>query len=143
MEKRRVVVTGMGLVGPVGLNVSDSWENVVNGRSGIRPITAFDPVDFRFKTRIAGQAWGFSLKDAPWSVGSDEIKCLDRFSQLTLAAAMEAYEQAGIALLNDFERFRVGVIAAGGMGGLDTITTEYDFMLKRVASGKRVVVSAL
>lgn len=143
MQERRVVITGMGIVSPVGLNVLSAWENVIAGKSGIGPIESFSPIDLRFDTRIAGEVRGFNLEDEPWLVDRKEAKRLDRFGQLTLAAGIEAGRQAGIAFGDDYARLRAGVIAAAGIGGLATIENEHSRMLERIASGRGVKVSPL
>ena len=89
----RVVVTGMGAVTPLGLTVADFWDGLLEGRSGIGPITLFDPSHFR--VRIAGEAPGF---DAAQYVGRKQARRMDRFSQFAVVAAMEAVADAELII---------------------------------------------
>ena len=89
----RVVVTGLGIVAPNGNNVSESWENTVNGKSGIGPITAFDASDF--PVRIAGEVKNFSLEEY---IPAKEAKRMDPFIHYGLATSMQAIEDSGFAI---------------------------------------------
>jgi 3-oxoacyl-[acyl-carrier-protein] synthase II len=112
--KRRVVITGLGTVNPLGNSVTATWEKAAAGKSGIAPITAFDAS--HHKTKIAGEVKDFS-PDALF--GHREARRMDRVSQLGLAAAAQALEDAGLAI-NDDNRDRIGVVLGNGMGGLAT-----------------------
>ncbi len=113
---RRVVVTGLGAVGPVGLDVATSWQRIVAGQSGIRPITLFPTDDFRVK--VAGEAWGF---DAVAHLSARRARRADRNVQFALVAAMEAMSQAAISwpLAGD-EADATGTIIGSGAGGVST-----------------------
>jgi len=112
---RRVVITGIGLITPVGVGTQASWEALLAGRSGIGPITHFDPA--RFSTRIAGEIKGFNPLDF---IDRKEVRKMDPFIQYALAAAHFAVADAGIppALL---EGPRCGVDVGSGIGGIGTI----------------------
>jgi 3-oxoacyl-[acyl-carrier-protein] synthase II len=122
---RRVVVTGIGLVTPVGIGVRKNWETLLRGESGIGPITRFDAS--RYTTRIAGEVKGF---DPLAFIDKREARKMDRFIQFALAAAALAVEDAGIdpALL---EGDRTGVYIGSGIGGLATIEKCHTTLLQR------------
>ena len=114
---RRVVVTGMGAVTCVGNDVATFWDALVNGRSGIGAITAFDAT--RFRTRIAGEVKGFDItKYMP----TKEARRLDLFCQFAIAAADEAMADAGIPQdLSGFDTEKIGVLVGSGIGGIKTL----------------------
>ncbi len=115
--ERRVVVTGAGVVSCVGNGVANFWDSIVNGRSGIAPLTRFDAS--RYKTQIAGQVKDFKVTDY---MPEKEARRLDLFCQYAVAAADEAMKQAGIPLnLEGFNPERIGVVVGSGIGGLKTI----------------------
>jgi 3-oxoacyl-[acyl-carrier-protein] synthase II len=122
---RRVVVTGLGLVTPVGIGVSQAWENVCRGRSGIGPITHFDAG--KFKTRIAGEVKDFKAEDF---VPQKLIKRLDVFVHYALAAARMAMDQSGLKITPDLAP-SVGVITGCGLGGLRTLEDTHSTLLSR------------
>ncbi len=125
MSRRRVVVTGLGLVCPVGVGVEESWQALVAGKSGIAPITHYDASTY--PTRIAGEVKGF---EAEKFMDRKEVRRNDRFIQFALAAADMAVNDSGI----DFEkvdRERVGVIVGSGMGGLETIEDTHKTLMER------------
>lgn len=113
--KRRVVVTGLGLITPLGIGVQASWETLVAGRSGIGRITAFDSSDL--PVHIAGEVKGFD--PAPY-IEAKEIKKMDRFIHFALAASTMAVEDAGLVVTPENAE-QVGVIIGAGMGGLPAI----------------------
>lgn len=115
---RRVVVTGLGAVTPIGNNVKDTWNSVKEGVCGIAPITHFDTTDR--KVKVAGELKNF---DPETVVDKKELKRMDEFSVYALAAAKEAYADAGLAEDN-VDPFRCGVILSSGIGGLGTIQNE-------------------
>jgi 3-oxoacyl-[acyl-carrier-protein] synthase II len=115
---RRVVITGMGVISPVGLDVPTAWDNLVNGRSGIAPITLFPTQDLRVK--IAGEAWGFCATDY---MSAKEARRADRNVQFALAAAKEAMAQANLtpgAVNGD----AMGVLIGTGAAGIWTYTQQ-------------------
>jgi 3-oxoacyl-[acyl-carrier-protein] synthase II len=116
MTRRRVVVTGMGIVSPVGNTVSTAWENILAGRSGIRPITAYDTTNFT--TKFAGLvAEGFNAEE--W-LGPKEVRKTDPFIHYGVAAAKQALKDAGVEV-TDANRDRIGVLVGSGIGGIGSI----------------------
>src|SRR3989304_6232534 len=111
----KVVITGMGTVNPLGLSVRESWENAVNGVSGVGPITLFDPKNMLVK--IACEVKNFQPEVY---MHAREARRRDRFEQLAAAAAKEAIEQAGLEVAES-ESGRVGVIVSSAIGGLDSL----------------------
>ena len=114
MDKRRVVVTGMGAVTPLGLTTGEFWHNLVEGISGVGPMTLCDPSSF--PCQIAGELKGF---DPGQYINTKEARRMARFSQLGVAAALMATEDAGLDMSNE-DRFRVGVLIGNGNGGFPT-----------------------
>ena len=112
--ERRVVVTGIGVVCPVGLTANESWSAIKAGRSGVAPIDRFDPADY--ETTFAGQVQGF---DAAALLGRKEARRMDRYVQFAVAASLEAAAEAVLRLpLEDGER--AGALIGTGMGGVET-----------------------
>lgn len=120
MKESRVVVTGMGVISPVGLDVPTMWQNLVAGRSGIGPITLFDASEF--DVRIAGEAHGFEPTD---HMSAKDARRADRFSQFAIAALPQALEQSGLEI-GEHNAYDVGVIVGSGVGGIQTYTRELD-----------------
>ena len=112
MSKRRVVVTGMGIVSPLGNDLASTWDGIVNGRSGIGPITHFDPAPFT--TRIAGLVKDFDV--TRW-VSPKDAKKMDEFIHYGVAASLMALEDAGITV-DESNAERVGALIGSGIGGL-------------------------
>jgi 3-oxoacyl-[acyl-carrier-protein] synthase II len=125
MTRRRVVVTGLGLVSPVGIGVEESWAALVAGKSGIGPITLFDASTF--PTRIAGEVKGF---DPTKFMDRKEARRNDRFIQFALAAAEMAMKDSGLDMAKE-DPERVGAIVGAGIGGLGTIEEEYKTFLEK------------
>jgi 3-oxoacyl-[acyl-carrier-protein] synthase II len=123
--KKRAVVTGLGLVTPVGIGVQESWEALCQGKSGIGPITRFDAGGF--KTRIAAEVKGFKSEDF---VSQKMIRRLDVFIHYALAAARMAVEQARLQITPELAPW-VGVITGSGLGGLRTIEETHKILLSR------------
>ena len=122
MNKRRVVVTGCGVISCVGNNVKTFWDAVVNGRCGLGPVTRFDVSDYR--TRIAGEVKDFNVCDY---LSFKESKRMDLFCHYAIAAADEAMKQAGLPVNGEWGNIdpdRVGVLVSSGIGGLETITEQ-------------------
>lgn len=115
MSKRRVVVTGMGVLSPLGNDLKSSWDGIVNGRSGIGPITHFDAS--AFSTRIAGQVKDF---DASVWIAPKDIKKMDPFVHYGVAASMMAIADAGLEI-SEADAERIGVAIGAGIGGLKGI----------------------
>lgn len=124
---RRVVVTGLGTVNPVGLDTVETWNNLLNGRSGIARIQAFDPDEFSIDVKIAGEVKGFEPEK--W-IDRKEARRLDRFGQFAVVAAKQAVAQAGLNLGDDI-RYDVGSIIASGAGGLITIIEQEHVLIEK------------
>ena len=118
MELKRVVVTGIGVLTPIGNNLNDYWNNLVNGVSGADKITLFDAT--KFKTRFACEVKGF---DPINYMDRKEAKRMDRFAQLSIVASDMAVVDSGITKDN-IDVDRVGVIFASGIGGINTFQEE-------------------
>ena len=119
MTRRRVVVTGLGLVSPVGNTVAQGWDNLVSGRSGIAPITRFDAEGFA--CRFAGEVKGFNVEDY---IPGKEARHMDTFIHYGLAAAMQAVQDAGLSTgdaLTEEQAERIGCLVGSGIGGLPLI----------------------
>src|SRR5512138_2313883 len=115
MSRRRVVVTGMGLVSPVGIGVEESWNALVAGRSGVAPITLFDASTF--PTRIAAEVKSF---DPAKFMDRKEVRRNDRFIHFALAAGEMAVKDSGLDMSKE-DPERVGCIVGAGIGGLDSL----------------------
>ncbi len=118
MNLRRVVVTGIGTISPVGLNAKETWENVVNGVSGIDLITLYDTTNF--KTKFACEVKNY---DPANYFDRKEARKIDRFTQFAMIAADEAVKDAGLDA-EDIDKTRVGVIWSSGIGGVETFYQE-------------------
>ena len=124
---RRVAVTGVGIVSPLGSGLASSWAGIKAGRSGISPITRFDTTDFPVK--FAGEVPDFDPSEV---IDRKEIKKMDLFVQYGFAAAMEAYESSGFEI-TDENAERVGVYIGAGIGGLPGIEHWHDVLKERGA----------
>ncbi len=119
MSRRRVVVTGLGCVSPVGNTVAEAWANLLAGRSGIGQITRFDTSAFACK--IAGEVKGFELENY---VRAKEARTMDSFIHYGVAAAMQAVADSGLPVgeaLDDDLAVRIGCVIGSGIGGLPMI----------------------
>ena len=121
---RRVVVTGVGLVSPLGIGTEANWEALCAGRSGIGPITRFDAS--QFSARIAGEVKGF---DPLAFIDKKDVKKMDVFIQYAIAASQFAMDDAGLSVTEDIAS-RVGVFIASGIGGFSTIEREHKALLE-------------
>ncbi len=119
MSKRRVVVTGMGIVSPVGNDIDTAWKNVLGGVSGIGPIQGFDVTDF--STRFGGEVRDFNPED---HISAKEARKMDPFIHYGIAAAQQAVSAAGLVDAG-YAPGRVGVIMGSGIGGIGTIEANY------------------
>ena len=119
MTKRRVVITGIGAVTPIGLNVPEFWEGLISGKNGVAPITYFDTS--RFDTQFAAEVKHFNPDNY---FDKKSVKRLDRFTQFALAASAEAVLDSAINL-DKINKDRAGVIYGSGIGGLETMTSEH------------------
>jgi len=125
MNKRRVVVTGVGLITPLGVGVKTTWDNLIQGKSSIRRITRFDASSFQ--TQIAGEVGGFNPEDY---IEPKETKKMDRFIHFAIAAAGMALDDSGLKI-TDRNAERVGVIVGSGMGGMSSIEHYHSVLLER------------
>ena len=125
MDKRRVVITGVGMITPLGIGVEQSWNGLLAGRSGIGKITQFDAANF--PTRIAGEVAGFNPEDY---IEPKEIKKMDRFIHFALAAAQMAMNDSGLKI-TDENAERAGVIVGSGIGGLRSIEHYHSVLLEK------------
>lgn len=123
--RKRVVVTGLGCISPVGNNVKDTWDALLAGKSGAAPITAFDASGH--KTKFAAEVKGF---DAVSMFGTREARKMDRFTHFATAAALEALAHSGLTI-DDENRDRVGILIGSGIGGVITIIEQYEAMRER------------
>jgi 3-oxoacyl-[acyl-carrier-protein] synthase II len=123
--RKRVVVTGLGCISPVGNNVKDTWQALLAGTSGAAPITLFDAS--AHKTTFAAEVKGF---DAAATLGAREARKMDRYAQFAVAAAHEALAQSNLKI-DESNRDRVGVLIGSGIGGISTLLEQYDIMRQR------------
>ena len=121
---RRVVVTGIGVVSPLGTGTGKNWQALLQGQSGIGPITRFDASDL--PTRIAGEVKDFNAEDY---IDKKEIKKMDLFIQFAIGAADEALKDSGLQI-TDANAERVGVLVGAGLGGLPTIEKYHEAYLE-------------
>ncbi len=125
--KRRVVITGLGVVSPVGIGKDQFWQALLSGKSGIKRITSFDPTEF--DSQIAGEITDF---DASNYIPRKELRRIDRFIQFAIHASMQAAEDAGLTVpLSSPDNLRYGVIIGSGIGGLHTLEREFRVLLDK------------
>lgn len=124
MTKRRVVITGLGMVSPVGLNVADSWANILAGKSGIAPLTHFDVSEF--SVRFGGSIRDFDITEY---ISGKDAKKMDMFIHYGIAAGMQAVRDSGLEITEENAE-RVGVAIGSGIGGLTGIEKGHDAFLK-------------
>lgn len=123
--KKRVVVTGLGAVTPIGNTVEEFWKGIRRGEVGIGPITRFDTSDY--KVKLAAEVKGFSPKDR---MDFKAAKRMETFSQYAVAAAKEAFEDAGLNMEEE-NPYRAGVIIGSGIGSLQTVESNYEKILTK------------
>jgi 3-oxoacyl-[acyl-carrier-protein] synthase II len=124
LSKRRVVVTGLGMITPIEIGVKKSWEGICNGKSGIGLITKFDANGF--ETRIAGEVKNFNPENF---ISKKDIKKMDLFIQYAIASSKMAIEDSGL-VINEENAERVGVLVGAGIGGLSTIERYHKVLLE-------------
>ena len=122
---RRVVVTGMGAITPIGLNVEEYWDGLKNGKTGFGEITYFDTSDF--KVKVAAEVKGFVGKDY---MDPKSAKRMEKFSQYAVAASKEAFAQAGLDMEKE-DPYRVGCAIGSGVGSLQSIEREHKKLLEK------------
>lgn len=115
MNKQRVVITGIGMITPLGNDVKTTWDGIVGGRSGIGPLTRRDAE--KFPVKVAGEAKDF---DPANYIDKKEARKMDRFTQFAVAASLEAMQDAGIKVGENIDAERIGVWIGSGIGGMDT-----------------------
>ena len=123
--KRRVVVTGLGAITPIGNSVEEFWNGIKEGKVGIGEITRFDTTDY--KVKLAAEVKDFVAKER---MDFKAAKRMELFSQYAVAAAKEAYEDAGLEIEKE-DAFRAGVIVGSGIGSLQTVEREYEKILTK------------
>ncbi|GIN57420.1 3-oxoacyl-[acyl-carrier-protein] synthase 2 [Lederbergia ruris] len=123
--KRRVVVTGVGAVSPVGNDAKTAWENIVSGKSGVGPLTRLDPE--QFSAKVAAEVKDFNIEKY---IERKEARKMDRFTHYALASAMMAVEDAQLKI-DETNADRVGVWIGSGIGGLETLETQFETFQKR------------
>lgn len=123
MTARRVVVTGLGMVAPVGLDIPSAWENIIAGRSGIKPITHFDVT--AFSTQFGGPVYGFEVTDY---ITPKEAKKMDKFIHYGVAAGIQAIKDSGFEVTEENAE-RIGVLIGSGIGGITGIENSYQAYL--------------
>lgn len=123
--KRRVVITGLGTINPIGNSVEEAWKNCKAGVCGISEITAFDASEF--KVKVAAEVKNFKPEDY---IDKKEARRMDRFTQLAVAAANEAVKDSGLDMEKE-DADRCGVLVSSGIGGLDTLANEHSRGLER------------
>lgn len=123
--KRRVVVTGLGAVTPIGNNVEDFWKSIRAGKAGIGQLTKFDTSEY--KVKLAAEVKDFKAADY---MDAKAARRMEAFSQYAVAAAKEAFQQSGIRMEEE-DPYRVGVIIGSGVGSLQAIEREYEKLLTK------------
>jgi len=121
---KRVVVTGLGMISPLGVGVKENWEAICQGKSGIGPVTRFDITDF--PSKIAGEVKGFNPEDF---IDKKETKKMDIFIHYALASGMMALKDSGL-IIDESNADRVGVLVGAGLGGLSTIERYHSVLLE-------------
>jgi len=124
--KNRVVVTGLGIISPIGNDVATFWKSLKEGKSGVGPITSFDSA--KFDSRIAAEVKDFN--PALYGLSSKDIKRMDKFAQYAVASARQAFNDSGLDLEKE-DRERIGVLVGSGIGSLYTIEEEHKIMLNK------------
>jgi len=124
-SNNRVVVTGLGIVSPLGLNLATTWEGLIAGKSGIDYITLFDAE--HYETRIAGEVKGF---EPTAYISRKDSRHMDRFAQLAVAASLQALEQSGIQISSTNED-NIGIVIGSGIGGLTTLFEQNKILLEK------------
>ena len=131
MELKRVVVTGLGAVTPVGNNPEETWNNLLAGKSGAAPITQFDPA--KFKTQFACEVKGLNIQDY---LDRKESRKIDRYTQLAMVSAIQGVKDAGIDLETE-DKNRIGVVYGVGIGGIRTFQDEVTYYGKHEEDGPK------
>src|SRR5258706_3785994 len=137
--KRRVVVTGMGAITPVGNDVATTWRSLIEGKSGTAPITKFDAS--KFPVRFAAEVKGFNPLDF---MERKEAKRADQYTQYAVAASRQAMTNAGLVERNGMDPDRIGVIIGSGIGGLKRLEEQHDvYPERRVGNNSSLFIPTL
>ena len=131
MELKRVVVTGLGAITPVGNNPEETWNNLLAGKSGAAPITLFDAS--KFKTQFACEVKGFNAADY---IDRKEARKMDRYAQLAMAAAVQAVDDSKMNL-DTVDKNRIGVVFGVGIGGIKTFEDEVEYYALHKENGPK------
>jgi 3-oxoacyl-[acyl-carrier-protein] synthase II len=131
MRLKRVVVTGLGAITPLGNDVKTTWESLVNGKSGAGPITLFDTE--KFKTKFACEVKGFNPEDY---FDRKEARKIDRYAQFAIVAAREAIDDSGFNT-DSIDKDRIGVIFSSGIGGITTFDQELGYFFQHLEKGPK------
>jgi 3-oxoacyl-[acyl-carrier-protein] synthase II len=131
MELKRVVVTGLGAVTPLGNTIPEFWDSIINGRSGAGPITRFDTS--LFKTKFACEVKGY---DSTQHFDRKEVRKLDLYAQYAIVSAKEAIEHSGMDL-EKIDKDEVGVVFSAGIGGIDTFEQEIGYYYQHLENGPK------
>ena len=129
MSERRVVITGMGVVSPIGIGLDSFWSSLIEGKSGIKRISSLDPSDFY--CQIGGEVSDFEPNS--YFKNPKDARRADRYCQLAMASAKMAYEDAGICE-GSFDPYRFGCMIGSGIGGLSTLEKQHQNYLERGAT---------
>ncbi|MBI9097825.1 MAG: beta-ketoacyl-ACP synthase II [Spirochaetaceae bacterium] len=124
--KRRVVVTGMGTINPIGQNVEETWEGLITGRSGIGPVTRFDISEYG--ARIAGEVKDFDISQY---IDKKNARKMALFTQFAVASAHQALKQAELMKEGSFDPFRTGVILGNGIGGFEVVQESTEDLIEK------------
>lgn len=122
---KRVVVTGVGAITPIGKNCNDFWDGIKEGRNGVDTITAFDVTDF--KCKVAAEIKDF---DAAEYIDKKDARKMDRYTQFGFIAAREAFENSGLDMEKE-DPWRIGVITGSGVGGIETLETQHETLMTK------------
>lgn len=125
MTKRRVVVTGIGAISPVGNDAETGWKNIIEGKSGIGPLTRLNAEEFPVK--VAAEIKEFDIETY---INRKEARKMDRFTHYAIAASVMAYNDSKLEI-TDENAARVGVWIGSGIGGLETLETQHENFLNR------------
>lgn len=125
-KEKRIVVTGLGVISPVGNDINTFWKSLREGKSGVGPLTVFDTTGF--DSRIAGEVKIFDT--ALYGISAKDTKRMDRFVQFAVASTYQALSDSGLDLEKE-DRNRIGVVVGSGIGGLDIIEREHNVFLQR------------
>src|SRR5437667_6817569 len=126
MNKRRVAITGLGVVTSLGETVDELWENLCAGRSGIKTVTRWDPS--KYPVRFGGECTNFDV--TKYGIDAREAKRMDRFGQFGIAASISAVKDSGLDFARE-DRTRAGVVIGSGIGGIETLEEQNHILWER------------